>query len=152
VTNSVQSSDLSLSIGIGGMTVREHTSDRDFSRILEDRYAGFPSAGEADYEFQVDLIDDAPVSDDAADEDVGVGERGRDLEAPAGGFPRGQRDAVSNYGIGMDGSAVDSCVSRSVSRWPARLPDNGCAARMRAVAPMRTANRACEKIQTSTSY
>ena len=66
------SGDLSLAIGIGGVTVRVHTSDPRFLRVLEDRYAGFPGVGEADYEFEVELIPDVPIPDDAADEDVSV--------------------------------------------------------------------------------
>jgi hypothetical protein len=65
-------SDLSLAIGIGGVTVRVHTSDTRFLRILEDRYSGFPGADQADYEFTVDLIPDVPVSDDEADDNVTV--------------------------------------------------------------------------------
>jgi hypothetical protein len=48
---------LSTSIGIGGMTVRVHTSDAAFLSMVEERYAGFPGLGEsADYEFEVELI------------------------------------------------------------------------------------------------
>ena len=37
------------------MTVRVHTSDAAFLRMLEEGYAGFPGLGEsADYEFEVD--------------------------------------------------------------------------------------------------
>jgi hypothetical protein len=86
VTNSVQSSDLSLSIGIGGVTVRVHTSEPRFLRVLEDRYAGFPGADRADYEFTVDLIDNPPVSDEAADEDVSVVKEGAIWKLRRGDF------------------------------------------------------------------
>ncbi len=47
---------LSVAIGIGGTTVRLHSSDAGFLRMVEERYAGFPGLGEsADCEFEVEL-------------------------------------------------------------------------------------------------
>jgi hypothetical protein len=75
-----ESFDLSLAIGIGGVTVRVNTSDPRFLRVLEDRYSGFPGARAADYEFDVDLIPDhlntPPPDDDDADESVSVVKEG----------------------------------------------------------------------------
>lgn len=47
---------LSLTIEIGEMPVRVHTTDRAYLRLLQDRYAGFVSSSErAEIEFDVDL-------------------------------------------------------------------------------------------------
>ena len=48
---------LSLVIEVGGMPVRVNTTDPDFLRMLETRYAGFLGcAKEAEVEFEVDLV------------------------------------------------------------------------------------------------
>jgi hypothetical protein len=49
---------LSLVIEIGGMPVRVNTTDADFLAMLQHRYSGFcGSSGEAEIEFDVDLVE-----------------------------------------------------------------------------------------------
>jgi hypothetical protein len=57
-------------IAIGGMPIRIRLNDADFLRMLQERYAGFvTSAGDAEFEFEIDLAPPGLVS---ADEDVRV--------------------------------------------------------------------------------
>lgn len=56
---------LSTAIAIGGVTVRVHTSDPRFLRILEERYAGFTGRWDTnDFELTVDLSASGPTDDD----------------------------------------------------------------------------------------
>jgi len=56
---------MSVAIGIGGNTVRLHTTDAGFLYMLQDRYAGFTSQSDAaDCEFEVELTPSAIVSDE----------------------------------------------------------------------------------------
>jgi hypothetical protein len=65
---------LSLMIEIGGMPVRVNTTDQDFLRMLQDRYAGFVGASDrAEVDFDVEL---APPGFDGAEADVRVSQRG----------------------------------------------------------------------------
>jgi len=64
---------LAASIGIGGITVRLHVTDSTFLRMLDQRYAGFPSNDEsADCEFEVELVAPRSLDDPAIEEDVCV--------------------------------------------------------------------------------
>ena len=67
---------LGLTITIGGMAVRVHTSDARFVKMLEDRYAGFvgPADEEPEIEFDVEL---ATPQDADPDADVSVKCEGR---------------------------------------------------------------------------
>jgi hypothetical protein len=57
---------LNLVIEIGGMPVRVHTTDPDFVRLLQNRYAGFVSdADRAEIEFDVELEQPKAVEPDA---------------------------------------------------------------------------------------
>lgn len=57
---------LSLTIEIGKMPVRVHTSDPSFLRMLQDRYAGFvTSSDDAEMEFDIDLSPPAFADPDA---------------------------------------------------------------------------------------
>jgi hypothetical protein len=60
---------LSLTIEIGHMPVRVHTTDRQFLTLIEDRYAGFTtSSDQAEIEFEIDIVpSDRPVSDSPLD-------------------------------------------------------------------------------------
>jgi hypothetical protein len=57
-------------VSVGGITVRLHSSNPEYVRMLESRYAGFPGSGAApDYDFDVELT---PPDEDAPDEDASV--------------------------------------------------------------------------------
>ena len=59
---------VSLVIEIGGMPVRVNTTDADFLAMLHERYSGFcHSSGEAELEFDVDLIEPGKVEPGFAD-------------------------------------------------------------------------------------
>ncbi|MGC2169932.1 MAG: hypothetical protein WA555_20140 [Candidatus Sulfotelmatobacter sp.] len=63
----------SVVIAIGGVPVRVNTTDLDFLEMLQDRYAGFLSAGaHAEFDFDVDLVSPAIADSDA---DVSVTRR-----------------------------------------------------------------------------
>lgn len=56
---------LTTAIGIGGITVRLHTADPAFLSIVEERYAGFlPASTEADYDFQVEIVEPPELAPD----------------------------------------------------------------------------------------
>ena len=62
-------------IEVGGVPVRVHTSDRDFVKLLEKRYAGFVTRPErAEFDFEIDLA--ATGSDPEADVTVKRDARG----------------------------------------------------------------------------
>lgn len=64
---------LSLVVEVGGMPVRVNTKDPGFLVMLQDRYAGFLSdSGQAEIEFDVDLVEPNPANPDA---DVHVTQR-----------------------------------------------------------------------------
>jgi hypothetical protein len=75
----------SVTIGIGGVTARVCARDQSFVRMLERRYAGFTASTEdADYEFDVDLIQPGPVA--STESDLRVRRRGRVWELDRGDF------------------------------------------------------------------
>jgi hypothetical protein len=75
---------LSKSVGIGGVTVRLHTSDPDYIEMLDQRYAGFPgTAGRADYDFEVELGD---VTGNDPDADAELTREGRLWRLTRGDF------------------------------------------------------------------
>jgi hypothetical protein len=75
---------LSKSVGIGGVTVRLHTSDPDYIEMLDQRYAGFPgAAGRADYDFDVELGD---VTGNDPDADAELTREGRRWRLTRGDF------------------------------------------------------------------
>jgi hypothetical protein len=67
---------LGLTITIGGMAVRVRTSDLEFVRMLEDRYAGFVGAADEDPEIEFD-IELTPPPDMDRDAEVSVRCEGR---------------------------------------------------------------------------
>ena len=84
--------DRTTAIAIGGVTVQVNTSDPEFVRMLEERYAGFIGSGQApDYEFDIEL---APPADNDPDADVRVYRQGGKWRLERGDF-RAEWDPVS---------------------------------------------------------
>src|SRR5207248_2225011 len=79
----------------GGMTVRLHTTDPAYVRMLETRYAGFPgSGGEPDYDFDVELNPPEGIS---PDEDASVTREGHLWLLQRGDF-RAEWDPIARRG------------------------------------------------------
>ena len=87
---------LSTAIGIGGVTVRVHTSDPSFLRVLEQRYAGFTGDRErSDCEFTIDLVPSAAAV--SADDGFRVWREGGLWTLERGDF-RAEWDPMSGRG------------------------------------------------------
>jgi hypothetical protein len=76
--------DRQIDIVVGGIAVRVRTSDAEFLRTLEERYAGFVGSPQTpDYKFDIDLV---PPGDPAGDEDVRVFRGGGRWQVERGDF------------------------------------------------------------------
>src|SRR6266550_2198406 len=87
--------DYHLSVGIGGTVVRLSTTDRSFSEMLADRYAGFlDTSADPEFDLQVDLL---PPGVEAEDADAHVSMEGNRWTLTRGDF-RAEWDPVSRSG------------------------------------------------------
>ena len=94
-TQRTQAGDYRLSVGIGGTVVRLSTTDRSFSEMLADRYAGFlDTSAEPEFDLQVDLL---PPDVEAEDADAHVSMVGNRWILERGDF-RAEWDPVSRRG------------------------------------------------------
>jgi hypothetical protein len=83
----------SVTLDIGGIPVSLRTTDQDFRRLLEDRYAGFVNvSAKPKYQFDVEI---APPRAVALDEDVRVTREGRGWQVERGDFQAGWDTASS---------------------------------------------------------
>ena len=87
----------SVTLDIGGIPVSLRTTDQDFRRLLEDRYAGFVNvSAEPKYQFDVEI---APPRAVALDEDVRVTREGGGWQVERGDFQAGWDTASSRAGF-----------------------------------------------------